>query len=114
MATTPMHSDHELLTLTHARLRVRNGDFRGAERVLRRILERDPSDDEARALLRSVEGRPADSTAGPEEEPLEPPRAGDPGRLAGEFRRALAGTTASATERARRLEEWLLRIRRTR
>ena len=116
MATKSMHPDpdDELLTLTHARLRVRNGDYCGAARVLRRILEREPSDAEARALLRSIAGRSADSTAEAEEPPLEPPRAGDPGRLAGEFRRTFAGTTVSAAERARRLEDWLVKIRRSR
>ena len=112
MATTPMplDPDHDMLTLTHARLRVRSGDYSGAGRVLRRILERNPSDTEARALLRAIEGRPATPTTEPEDESLEPPHAGDPGRLAGEFRRTLAGPTVALAERIRRLEHWLARI----
>ena len=43
-------------TLTHARLRLRQGDVRGARRILSEIVERHPGDRAARELL---EGLPA-------------------------------------------------------
>jgi len=42
-------------TLTHARLRARQGDLPGARRVLRQLLERDPADPAAHALLRDLD-----------------------------------------------------------
>ncbi len=69
-------------SMTHARLRVHQGDYRGAGRLLREILTRDPEHVEARQLLLRIARRP-DSTAHI-----------PPGR------------------RARRLERWLHRIQR--
>jgi predicted regulator of Ras-like GTPase activity (Roadblock/LC7/MglB family) len=49
-----------LTTVTHARLRVAQGDFAGARRVLEALLVRRPGDAEVQKLIRSLPG-----TAGP-------------------------------------------------
>lgn len=51
-------------TLTHARLRVAQGDAVGAARILRVILAVQPGHREARALLDELESRPAVSPDG--------------------------------------------------
>jgi hypothetical protein len=104
-----------LATLTHARLRARQGDYAAAAALLRQILEHDPEHAEARELLRSIDGR--GDTTGDEpaaEEAPAPPEPGDPDRLAGSFRRALAPKAAPPRRRIRRLEGWLRKIRRDR
>jgi hypothetical protein len=108
----PSDSEPELLTLTHARLRVRSGDYVGARRLLRCILELDPEHVEARELLRSIVGLVPEAPPDAAEEPLAPPEAGDPRGLAAEFRRILAGPVGSPVERIQRLERWLARVRR--
>jgi hypothetical protein len=101
-------------TLTHARLRARHGDVRGARRILERILAGSPDDAEVRELLASLDARADAAPAEPPEEPAGVKEPGDPRRLAAEFRAALggAGRPATRTERIARLERWLARVRR--
>ncbi len=81
-----------LPTLTHARIRARQGDVDGARRILRAMLAEHPEDADARALL----GR--DGSRGVAlEELLAAPVPGDPGAL----RRGAVVV---------RLSEWLERI----
>ena len=42
------------LTVTHARIRLEQGDLAGARRLLGRLLEADPDDPEAQALFRDL------------------------------------------------------------
>ena len=100
----------ELATLTHARLRVGQGDYAAASMLLRRILELQPEHAEAAELLRSIEGRVSAETAEPAPERLLPPESADPARLSGPFRDALAGVTERGRQ-IRRLERWLHRVR---
>jgi len=112
----PSSPETTLASMTHARLRVRQGDYREAGRLLREILERDPEHVEARQLLREIDRRPDSTpTPVPEERATSSPTPGDPGRLAGRFRGVLGGTESApspADQRARRLERWLDRIKR--
>lgn len=102
-----------LPTLTHARVRVAQGDPPGARRILEEILSRHPHDAEARSLLeeiRSARGRPRAEE--PPEEALPPPTPGDPaalraGRQRGERARDEGGAVV-------RLSDYLARIRRSR
>lgn len=48
-----------LATLTHARIRARQGDLSTARRILASILEGDPDHPGARALLAEIGGRPS-------------------------------------------------------
>ena len=105
-----------LASMTHARLRVRQGDYREAGRLLREILERDPEHVEAQQLLLGI-ARRADTTAPSiqEERAASPPTPADPARLAGRFREVLGGNgslASSGDRRVRALERWLQRIRR--
>lgn len=105
----PEPPDEGFASLTHARLRARQGDYRGAARVLRELLERDPDRQEAQQLLRRI-GRLADTgqSPKPQEPAVSPPTPAEAGRLAGRFRKALGGPDP----RVRRLERWLGKIRR--
>ena len=93
-----------LLTLTHARLRMQQGDTRGAAAILRALLAHRPHDVEAQAMLASLPG-----ASTPHQEPVETtPRPPTPARadvLAATFRRTLAGA-GRARARAR-LERFL-------
>jgi hypothetical protein len=103
----------EILTLTHARIRARQGDLAGARRVLGAILERWPDNADARALLDELRGR-AGSEAVPErDDALTLPEAAEAAALAERFRRSLGrrDRDPGATGRVRRLEVWLRRIR---
>ncbi len=53
----PNTSETTLASMTHARLRVRQGDYREAGRLLREILERDPEHVAAQQLLLRIAGR---------------------------------------------------------
>jgi hypothetical protein len=110
---SPDDPEDSLTTLTHACLRVAQEDYRAAERLLRAVLEREPDHVEARQLLETI-ARRATTTA--DEQPggdaLEPPVAGDPARLAGEFRDTLGRAEMPPGLRIRRLESWLRKIRR--
>ena len=99
-----------LATLTHARLRVRQGDYAAAATLLGRLLEREPQHAEACELLRSIEGRQGSAIDEPAPETLRPPEAAEATRLAGVFREALSGVMPR--RRIERLEAWLQRIRR--
>ena len=101
-----------LITLTHARLRARQGDLRTARRIVRKILDEDPENVEARALLDSFTGRAGREAAAEARSELEPRQAADAAQLATRFREAL-GRTHSGTERKiARLKRWRTRIRR--
>ena len=103
-------------SLTHARLRAGQGDYRGAARLLREILERDPNRDEAQQLLLEIGRRPdIRAPSVQEERATPPPTPADPERLAGRFRGILRGNGFARIprgRRARRLERWLHRIQR--
>ena len=79
----------EFATLTHARVRLRQGDYAAARLILTRLLERDPDETQARALLDFL-ARPGITPAG----------AASPDRAQNRRRTV------------RRLENWLARIRR--
>ena len=99
-------------TLTHARLRAAQGDVGGAVRILRVILEVQPSHREARELLDEITGRPAVPHAEPVERPaaeIVPAAAGD---LAGQFRKALGANRRRV--RVERLSLWLQKLQRNR
>ena len=99
-------------TLTHARLRVSQGDVGGAMRILRVILEVQPEHSEAHTLLDQLEGRVAVAHTEPAEESTpaaEPAMADD---LKRRFRDALGERRRSA--RGERLFVWLARVQRNR
>jgi hypothetical protein len=99
-------------TLTHARLRAAQGDIGGAARILRVILEVQPSHREARELLDEITGRSTVPHAEPAERPAVeavPAAAGD---LAGRFRDALGSNRRRV--RVERLTLWLSRMQRNR
>ena len=81
----------EPLTLTHARLRASQGDFRVAAAIAAKLLERDPGDAGARDLLVSVASRPDAASAPADEEALEAPQGAAPGELRARFRATFAG-----------------------
>ena len=103
-----------LLTLTHARLRVAQGDLGGARAVLNAVIAHNPEDAEARRLLSELDGRsdgavPSDGGAPPVER-----RAADATELTRRFREALRPVPGGAggagrAARVRRLERWLAR-----
>ena len=102
--------------MTHARLRVRQGDYREAGRLLREILKRDPQHVEAQQLLLRI-ARQLDTPAPPvgEERATCPPTPADPERLVGRFREVLTGSASAPGPddgRAERLERWLHKIQR--
>jgi hypothetical protein len=103
----------EILTMTHARIRAKQGDVAGARRVLKGILERSPDDPEARALLVELEGKAGRQARVEPAEPLALPEAADARALADRFRRSLRPSSrmAHVSGRVRRLEAWLTRIR---
>lgn len=83
-------SSLEPLTLTHARLRASQGDFRVAAAIAAELLERDPGDAGARDLLVSVAARPDAAPAEADDEALEAPEGAVAGELRQRFRTALA------------------------
>lgn len=99
-------------TLTHARLRVAQGDVGGALRILRVILEVQPGHSEARTLLEQLEGRVAVAHTEPAEEsaPAAVPAMADD--LTRRFRDALGDRRPSP--RVERLFLWLARAQRNR
>jgi hypothetical protein len=99
-------------TLTHARLRVAQGDVGGATRILRVILGVQPAHREAQELLDELTGRVGVTHTEPAEEPavdVVPANAGD---LARGFREALAPNRRDA--RIERLSGWLEQAQRNR
>lgn len=100
-----------LPTVTHARLRARQGDARSARLILRSILAEDPANPEARELLEEIGGRPDVPAVEAREEPAPAPRSASATELRGRFQAALAppkGTPARRT--IARLEALLLGI----
>ena len=99
-------------TLTHARLRVAQGDVGGAARILRVILEVQPGHHEALKLLDELEGRVTVVHTEPEEvaaAAVVPATADD---LTRRFRDALGDRLRSVP--VERLVLWLGRIQRNR
>jgi len=103
----------EILTLTHARLRLEQGDIVGARRVLTGILERSPEDAEAQAMLADLRGRTGRPATSERSETLPHPQRTDARSLAASFRKSLGAGSGplGASGRIRRLEAWLERIR---
>jgi hypothetical protein len=99
-----------LATLTHARLRIAQGDMRGARALLREILDRRGTDPEAEELLRRIAGRADSATASEREESLNPPEPGDPASLGGDFRLFFSDSGGGRRAAIERLEQWLNRI----
>lgn len=88
-----------LETVTHARLRVQQGDRAGAVRILKAVLARRPGDLEAMALLRDLPlGRAPQPE--PEETATPPATSAQAAELAAMFRRVLA--PSSPRQRLRR------------
>jgi hypothetical protein len=86
-------------TVTHARLRARQGDARTARTILRSILAADPSNVEARTLLDEIGKRPDLPAAEPPDEALAAPRPARASELGGRFREALAPRDGPAPRR---------------
>ena len=99
-----------LATLTHARLRLAQGDVSAAREILLALLASEPDNGEARCLLDGLAGRceqPYDSPA--EEAPL-PPQAGNPRELARTFQALRGDLAATRARKIRRLRDWASRI----
>jgi hypothetical protein len=104
----------DLLTMTHARIRLSQGDVSGARAILREILRRDPSHGQALQLLDALRhraSRPAESEA---DETLCPPEAADLATLRRRFRAAIGerGAASDVRRRIERLRRWLDRLSR--
>lgn len=99
-------------TLTHARLRLSQGDFDGAARVLRVIVDTRPTDKEALRMLAEVEDRVAVAHKEPSDEKVEDVTPDTARGLARKFRNALDSRRTS--ESIDRLRVWLERSRRNR
>ncbi len=105
-------SEGSFATLTHARLRVAQGDVGGAARILRVILEVQPAHREARELLDELTGRVAVTHTEPVEEPAAAAVPAAAGELTRRFRDTLGNRRRSA--RVERLVLWLARAQRNR
>ena len=105
-------SGESFATLTHARLRVAQGDVGGAVRILRVILEVQPGHSEARDLLDHLEGRVEVVHTEPAEEPAPAAVSAMAGDLTRRFRDALRERRPSS--RVLRLSLWLARTQRNR
>jgi hypothetical protein len=99
-------------TLTEARLRAGQGDVSGARDLLQAVLEGDPANQEARRLLERLEGQEDRPRGGGDAAQLAPPQATEAAELSTRFRQALGAPDGRA--RIRRLQRWLLRIRKRR
>ena len=92
-------------TVTHARLRLGQGDAAGARRILDAVLTRDPDHHEARDLLNEMASRKRAGVLRGSSE------VGDPEIQARRFRRAL-GRQKDHRRVIERLGDWLKRIKR--
>jgi len=101
--------DGGFATLTHAKLRASQGDFAGAARIVRVILQAQPGHEEARAFLASLDGRVPVTYRERREPEAGAAFAAQAAELAPAFRRVLDEGEAAA-----RLEAWIERIRRNR
>jgi hypothetical protein len=99
-----------LATLTHARLRVAQGDLRGARAILREILEREGEAPGAEELLQQLRGRRDRDRAPEGERSLPDAEPGDPEKLGEDFRRLFSASGSGRQAAIERLEEWLSRI----
>ena len=98
-------------TLTHARLRISQGDLKAARRVLRAIPEHSPDRREAGLLLKSIAGRAERKKLVVTEEIPAAPQAGSAVDLAGRFKAVLGRTPGNETERKiERLRSFLVKI----
>jgi len=104
-----MHSPL-LATLTHARLRVAQGDLSAARDVLEELLAADPENAEARALLAGLAGRGARPYAAPAEEAVAPREPGNAEELARAFGALRAAPEPARARKIRRLQAWVSRI----
>jgi hypothetical protein len=102
--------DEPLATLTHARLRIAQGDFERARALLREIVERDGDLPGAEELLRRLRGRRGRNRSPESEERLAEPEPGDPGKLGEDFRRFFSESGTGSDAAIERLKEWLRRI----
>ncbi len=101
----------EFATLTHANVRLAQGDVGGARCILRSILAERPDDPGARMLLDNLAGRGDGAVFEVPEEAPSAPVAADPGALRERFQ-AILGTPRAPLERriARRFERLLENI----
>ena len=102
--------DPLLPTVTHARLRARQGDARAARRILHAILAGDPGNGAARALLEEIGGRPDAPASDPVEAAAEPPRAARASELRERFQAALSDPRSSRRRSIERLEALLRKV----
>ncbi|MBZ5637913.1 MAG: hypothetical protein LAO51_04055 [Acidobacteriia bacterium] len=104
-----------LATVTHARLRVSQGDVRGARRILEALLSVRPNDSEARSLLDSLSSTAEREASEVPDEIAPPPVGADPAALRGRFRVILGAAGEPRGQRvARRLQAILRGIDRSR
>ena len=101
-----------LITLTHARLRARQGDLRTARRIVREILAAEPDNPAARKLLDSWSGRAGREVAAEVQSELAPRAVADAAQLASRFRAALGSQRSVTARKIDRLERWRSQIRR--
>jgi hypothetical protein len=102
--------------LTHARIRLAQGDRAGAVLLLEALERARPDDAEVRELLsraRAHDGAGADTPRASDRESDDgPPAGGDPSLLAARFGRALRADSSPSRNVVRRLQSWLAAIRR--
>jgi hypothetical protein len=111
--------DPRIDTVTHARLRLAQGDVEGARRIASVLLAADPAHEGARALLAEAQDREGSAWSDLADELLDPPQAARASDLAASFRRALAGGEGTARRgeaalRSERLRTWAETVRRNR
>ncbi len=102
--------DEPLVTLTHARLRIAQGDIRGAREMLQEMLDGGQGNPEAERLLASIEGRPDRAGMAELQRPLPPPQPADAADLSADFRRFLSESDRGRRATIERLREWLRRM----
>lgn len=98
------------ITVTHARIRLEQGDPVGARRLLEEFLARNPGDPEAQALLLHLPGAGKVRSPEPNEPAPPPPVSATAEELAARFRGNLGGEDS----RVARLKTWLHRIEKMR
>ncbi|MCP3980419.1 MAG: hypothetical protein GY716_14040 [bacterium] len=107
----------KLHTVTHARLRARQGDVRGARAILHEILRRSPAHEEACRLFDELAHRVSTAHREREEAAPAPRQKADASGLATTFRAALGPRDRAARRRAERkiarLRGWLDRVERS-
>lgn len=99
-----------LATLTHARLRVAQGDLSAAREILLALLASEPDNGEAQRLLDGLAGRYERPYDSPAEDPPLPPQAGNPRELARTFQALRRDPASTRARKIRRLRDWASRI----